>query len=277
MRKTQSSGKAPVEDSAEVDRQFVSALARGLDILCCFDAAHPELGSAEIAEMTGLPQPTVWRLCYTLVKCGYLVQSARNERFRIGLGVLGLGHSTVWSANRRDLVLQEMQQVAHMSDCAVSLAIPDKGDMLIIERCTPQSMLIVNLQVGSRLPMATSAMGWAYLAALPEERRQALIKALGLSRNQAAKKDIDDAVSLFRKKGYVTNAARFHPEINAIAVPVAMPDSAQFLAINCGGPASVATIRMLEKDIAPRLVALAHSIGRALNAADFALPRMATA
>jgi hypothetical protein len=38
--------------------QFVAALAKGLEVLQCFSPSTPELGSSEIARMTGMPQPT---------------------------------------------------------------------------------------------------------------------------------------------------------------------------------------------------------------------------
>ena len=51
---------------------LVMGLLRGLAVLRCFDAIRPQLGTTEIAQMTKLPQPTVWRLCYTLQQLGYL-------------------------------------------------------------------------------------------------------------------------------------------------------------------------------------------------------------
>ena len=43
------------------DRQFVTALARGLDILRAFTPRHPVLGNSEIAQRAHLPKPTVTR------------------------------------------------------------------------------------------------------------------------------------------------------------------------------------------------------------------------
>ncbi len=54
------------------DRQFVEALARGLEVLRAFAPNHALLGNQEIARATGLPKPTVSRLTYPLTKLGYL-------------------------------------------------------------------------------------------------------------------------------------------------------------------------------------------------------------
>ena len=52
-----------------------------MSVLRCFDALHTQLGTTEIAHMTKLPQPTVWRLCYTLQQLGYLVQAPDSDKF----------------------------------------------------------------------------------------------------------------------------------------------------------------------------------------------------
>ena len=52
------------EENSGKDRQFVTALARGLDILRAFHAGEGMLGNQEIAHRTGLPKPTVARLTF---------------------------------------------------------------------------------------------------------------------------------------------------------------------------------------------------------------------
>ena len=61
---------------------LVTALLRGLAVLRCFDHGRERLGSSEIARMTGLPQPTVWRLCKTLEHGGYLTANSPACRAR---------------------------------------------------------------------------------------------------------------------------------------------------------------------------------------------------
>ena len=54
------------------DRNFVTALARGLDILRCFGPSDEYLGNAELAKRTSIPRPTVSRMTATLTQLGYL-------------------------------------------------------------------------------------------------------------------------------------------------------------------------------------------------------------
>ena len=50
---------------------FVEALARGLDVLCVFEAHRGAMSLSEVAAETGLARPTARRLLLTLEELGY--------------------------------------------------------------------------------------------------------------------------------------------------------------------------------------------------------------
>ena len=160
------------------DRQFVTALGRGLAVLRCFDATRTQLGTTEIAQMTNLPQPTVWRLCYTLQQLGYLMQAPDSDKLRIGMAVLGLGQSALGSTDIGEMVLPELIQISKLTSAAVSLGVVDQDDILIVKRAQGDGPLVLNMSMGSRLPILTSSAGWAYLAGLPAEARDKQIQKL---------------------------------------------------------------------------------------------------
>src|SRR5690606_34923895 len=70
------------------DDQFVSALARGLKLLRCFEPGQAFLGNQELAERTGFSKATVSRLTYTLVRLGYLNYHPEKYRYSLGSAVL---------------------------------------------------------------------------------------------------------------------------------------------------------------------------------------------
>src|SRR4051794_15059500 len=70
---------------------FVEALARGLDILSCFDARRPRMTLTEVAEAAGLARPTARRLLLTLRELGYV--QADDGLFALTPQVLRLGIS----------------------------------------------------------------------------------------------------------------------------------------------------------------------------------------
>jgi len=259
----------PGADAEGADRQYVTALARGLEILRCFSARNPERGTTEIAQLTGLPQPTVWRLCHTLVKCGYLAPSPAGDKLRIGAGVLSLGYEAIASIDIGDLAQREMQTVADDFSAAVSLSIADRLDMVIVKRAQSNSRLVVNLHAGSRLPIAASTMGWAYLAVIPARQRAQLLQRLethyGPSDWSAVWRTASTAIRNYEKTGYILSASAYDPEINAIAIPIQPDNDAQIFALVCAAPAAAIPIKTFKEDIAPRLIHVGEVIRAALS------------
>ena len=242
------------------ERQFVTALARGLEILRCFDSSRLELGSKEISELTGLPQPSVWRLCNTLVSLGYLVPTG-GGRLRVGFGVLGLGTTALPSSDLGYLVEQEMQAIADATPGSVSLCVPDQFEMLILKRAMGSGALGFNHRVGARLPMVRSGAGLAYLAAIDEERLElvsAQLKEITADDWDKTQAMIAGARKMYRDYGFVLAEQIFHPDIRAVATPAEAKSGGRVFTLSCAGP--IASREKLMKDIGPRLVALAKNI-----------------
>ena len=62
--------------SDDKDRNFGTALARGLHILRSYRHGDSALTNTDFAQRTGLPKPTISRLPHTLCQLGYLVQNS---------------------------------------------------------------------------------------------------------------------------------------------------------------------------------------------------------
>jgi DNA-binding IclR family transcriptional regulator len=247
----------------ENDRQFVTALARGLEILGCFSAARPELNGSDIARLTGLPQPSVWRLCHTLLELGMLIQTA-GDNLRPGLPVLRLGYSAIAGLDILELARPHMQEIATEFGAACGLAKPDGLDMVFVQRCEGTNQLLMNLRVGSTVPMATSALGWAHLIGLPGVEREKAIAYLQLNAPDnwnSVKKKFAKALTEYESFGYVLNAGTFHKAYNTIAIPIVAEDGSVPYALNCGSAAVTMSVSTLRIEVAPRLVALGRLLG----------------
>jgi len=259
---------ADQKDTESKDRQYVTALARGLEVLRCFNAARPSLGTAEIARLTGLPQPTVWRLCHTLIEEGYLVQSERKDKLRPGIPVLSLGYAAIAATPIAELARAEMQEIATRHQGAVSLGMRDGDAMIYLQRCQGSQIILKDMSPGSRVPLLTSATGWAYIAGLAEAQRKLLFNELRRSdpkRFEVLMPDIAHALEGYAQTGYVINMGIFHPQINSIAVPVASQDRSTLLSLSSGGIKDLFSAKKL-KLVGADLKKLALQLGAALTA-----------
>jgi len=171
-------GGVGAETANAKDRQFVTALARGLEVLRAFQDCGGPLGNQEIAKRTGLPKPTVSRLTHTLKQLGYIVHDERLSKYRTGPGVLALGQSNLANTTLLRVARPLMQELREESGASVALGTRDRLEMVYFENILGKGTTALRLDVGARLPIGTTAMGRAYLAAMPSEERGYLMKHL---------------------------------------------------------------------------------------------------
>src|SRR5690554_2680341 len=150
------------------DRHFVTALARGLDVLACFRSGRRALGNQELAQRCGLPKSTVSRLTHTLVKLGYLDHDRDTGKYVLGMAMLALGVGMLAKLDIRQIARPFMQELADFSQAMVSLGVRDRLSMLYVENCRSRSALTLSLDVGARIPIQSTSMGRGYLAVASE-------------------------------------------------------------------------------------------------------------
>lgn len=237
---------------AAEDRQFVVALARGLEVLRCFSAQTRMLGTTEIAGRSGLPQPTVWRLCYTLQKLGYLVVAPDRDKLMLGPAALALGGAALAGQESLDVARPAMQAFADRYRGAVALGRRDQDSIVYLLRCQGDSDLLMNFRIGTRIPLFASAIGGAWIASAVGAERQALLDA-------APDRDwLDDVLAQYAQGGFVLHGRPAH-HINTVATALVLDGQDRYV-LNCGGPASLLSPETMQGEVGPALVRLAAEL-----------------
>lgn len=253
---------------ARGDRNFVTALARGFELLRAFRSGEKYLGNGELSERTGIPRPTVSRLTHTLTRLGYLRYSPRLEKYQLGVGVLALGYRYLASVGVRELARPLMQDLATATDCMVAMGAADRLDMTYVEVAQGAGPMVIRLEVGSRLPIATSAIGRAYLAGLTEGARAQYLEEIRAAYPQdwpVLEEGINRSLEHYRKTGFCVSEGEWDREISGVGVPLILEGGGQVVAFNCGGSSLRLTGRVLEENLGPRLVDLVGKIERQLE------------
>lgn len=218
----------------------ISALARGLAVPRRIAVADAPVSNRELTELTGIPKPTVSRITATLVSAGFLFRLPDSERFVLTASVLELSNGFLRNFDIRARSRPFLIELAERTSLSVHLAVRDRLDMVAIDVIRPRSaVLVTRLEIGSRMDIARTAVGRAYLAALEEGERRELLGAL-----QAAHGDdwplvvarLNSALDDTLRNGYSLAIGEWRDGLNAIAVGFVGP-SGQRYAVNCGGAA----------------------------------------
>lgn len=245
------------------DRQFVSALARGLDVMRTFGLEDQWLGNQEIAEKSRLAKATVSRLTYTLTKLGYLIYDDETRKYGLAVGALSLVQPILKRIELRHLVRPFLKTYADMVNAAVGLGSADGLEALYLDVCRGKEAVTLRLDPGSRIDLPTSAMGRALYVAMDEAGREEVLKAVRKrdGRNAARiERGLANAVQDVKELGYCYSAGDWNPDVNGVGVPLQIRQHDMVFALNCGGAAWTMPVARLHKEIGPGLARVAQQV-----------------
>jgi DNA-binding IclR family transcriptional regulator len=250
------------------DRNFVVALARGLDVLRAFHPNDGLLGNQEIAARTKLPKPTISRLTYTLTKLGYLTQVPRFEKYQLAPAAMALGYAALANLGVRHLSETFRDELMRQTGGAVAVGARDRLSMIYFGQSRSSLTVGVQLDVGSRIPIATTAMGRAYFWALPADERAQLLRDMKDhygSRWPKMRDGLERSGEMVERHGFVISTGEWQDDVHAAGVALKLNDGTGPYAFNCGAPAFRFSEERLLTDIGPRLLAMVRNIEAALG------------
>ena len=246
------------------DRQFVTALGRGLTLLAAFEQ-HEQLSHQQLCQMTALPKATITRLIHTLTTLGFL-RVTEHRQYQLGSSAVRLS-ATAWS--RHDMVAAAeplLRQFASENEVSVNLATEVEGEMRYHACCRSPARLSVNLQVGSAVPVARTAIGRAFYAASSPARQAVIMSNL---QEQLSNEDYNhaqialaSAAEHYKKYGYTVSDGDFSTDILAVAIGLFDVATGQYTySLNASVPSANWQADEYAATIVPKLQALAERIG----------------
>ncbi len=249
------------------DRNFITALARGLDVLRCFRPNETDLTNTDISERTNLPKPTVSRLTHTLCKLEYLVADPRTGTYRLGAGVLQLGYGVLSGMEIGERASEVMRALRDGPNSYITVALAERHRIQAVYIAVQRSReeLALTMSVGSRLPLFFSAIGRAILVGMPESDRAAAFEQARQEdpdQHTARQSSYEKARAEYETLGYCTGYGDWRPDVNGIAVPVCSLNGARIYGLNVGGPSFHVKKRQLEGYYAKHLIEAAAALSQ---------------
>jgi IclR family pca regulon transcriptional regulator len=201
---------------------FVEALARGLDVLACFDADHPGMSLSEVATAAGLARPTARRLLLTLEELGFV--RACGGVFFLTPKVLTLGMAYVGALGLWDIARPHLEALVARTGESSSMAQLDGSDIVYVARVSVPKLIALRVDIGTRFPAVQTSQGKVLLAALsPDELEAALDQPsraglppyIGRSEER-----LQAELTEIRARGWALADEELAPGVRSVAVPV---------------------------------------------------------
>lgn len=222
------------------------------------DDARSSPTALELARSTGLHRTVVHRLLRTLAREGLVEE--RNGHYAMGPRTIGWANGYLDRVGVREAALPyaiSLHQSLEGTPWIVSLAVPAWDSAVLIDRLwKPEAPLDSLLDVGTRLPLTTSAVGRCLLAYASDPHVQLRYEHSD---------ELAQRLAEIRAAGGVEwSSHELQPGISALASVILSREQAPTGAIAVSGP-GLETDLQRDSDVAQRLRRAAEAIGRALR------------
>ncbi len=247
---------------AVYDDASKSVLARGLRLLDAFGTGDTALTLTELAERTGLPKPTAYRLLNQLVAWGGLERD--GSAYRIGMKLFVLGQRVPLQRRLRDAALPYLEDLYEATHENIHLSVLDGTASLFLEKVSGRDSMPIGSRVGVRMPAYCTATGKVLLAFSSAEQLRRVVDA-GLVRHTPRTIVLPDLLRLdlarTLERGYGINREEAEVGVSAVAAPVFDQRQRVIAAISITGYAH----RLDHDRLAPAVVTAARSLSRELS------------
>ncbi|MEO9230712.1 MAG: helix-turn-helix domain-containing protein [Devosia sp.] len=204
------------------DPDFVTALARGLRILTCFQACDHELGNGEIAQRAGLPPATVARLTYTLTQLGYLRIVNHRRKYALSASVLSIGYPVLAALPDRELARGPLKALADSTKGSVCLAIREGLHAVYVEVSRGADVGQFP-DIGQRRDLLGSSVGLALFVASEAQEQEAILNQACLitpARSSILRRAADRAREDYARYGMCKTDGLAVPGWAGLAMPI---------------------------------------------------------
>jgi IclR family transcriptional regulator, pca regulon regulatory protein len=248
------------------ERDFVTALSRGLAVIRAFSRERPEMTLTEVAARTSLSPATARRSLYTLQRLGYI--SSHGRRFMLRSKILDLG-SAFWSSMKIEEVAQmHLREIVDSVGDSSSVAVMEGEDVLYLAHAASRRTIRMAAEIGARFPAYCTSLGRAMLAHWEPAALDRYLATVEMK--PLTKRTVTDPARLrailaaARDNGYAATQDELDYGLASVAVPVIVGERA-VAAIN----SSCNSARMSKDELARARVGIlqrtAAAIARALE------------
>ena len=246
----------------------IRSVARTLTLIEAL-SAHPAGATiTALAAELALPKSSVFRILQTLLEFGYVRQDPTTERYALGSRFLHLAASVEHGSDVRSLARPQLVALSELTTETVHLAVPVGTHMVYIDKIGSPRTVVMASRIGQHLPLHCSALGKAYLSAMPPDERRAVVDGLPLERRTertlADRDALLDDLETCARRGFAIDNVENEEGVRCVGAAIRGDRRRPIAALSVSAPASRLSLSAARK-IGPRCAEIAAAISRELG------------
>lgn len=244
------------------DADFIQSLERGLLIIQAFSNENQTLTVSEAAKITNLSRPAVRRILLTLEHLGYA--ESIDGHFSLTARVLSLGYAYISSKNIWDIAHPHMRDLVEQTGESTSISVLNGDEIVYVARIPTKRIMMIALDVGSRLPAYATSMGQVLLANLSPSELDHYFTAVDLKsfteRTVSSQSQLKERLTQINTDGWAFVEQQLEEGLSSLAAPIRNHEGKVIAAINISSHANRINKEMLNDKFLPLLLKTAENI-----------------
>lgn len=233
-----------------------TAVDRALSMIELVAASKKGLSNSDLSRRLEIPKSSASYILRVLENRAYLQRDA-NGKYRLGLQLMSLTGDALTHLDVREIskpVLLDFLKRSRLPEA--HLAVLDNGRAVYVEKVESKTSFIkMDIWVGHRLPVHTTAIGKILVAYLPEDEISAILKLRGMEKKTrksivSGKKFLLEMKKV-REQGFAIDNEENADGVRCIAAPIF--DASGNIAAAFG---TSSTILHIDEEILPKIVEL---------------------
>lgn len=226
------------------------------------------LSNAEISTRMGIATSTASYILNRLEKSGFLQRQTETGRYEIGMKVVALAHAPLRDMGLRRTAEPVLRRLAGQTDASSFIGVLERGHVMIVDKVEKPDLAVIDMDIGVRYPVHSTALGKTLMAYLPENRVRLLFDRVPFVKSSPrtidSKSRLLEDLKRVKKQGYAISDGELFMGIRAIAAPIFGANEEIRAALSATG----FSVAIDDKRMIGAVQAAAHEISMRLAAAE---------
>lgn len=160
-------------------RSGSSTVHRALELITVLGDAPPEgIHVTEIARRIGANRSTAYRIIDALKHYDFVRSGELPGTIRLGFGLVDLAESVLDRLDIRRVASPHLRALGAQTDETCHLAVMQGSEVVYIDKVQSSQQIQIASRPGKRMPLHSTALGKAFLAAVPPTERADLLNSI---------------------------------------------------------------------------------------------------
>lgn len=227
---------APLGSGTDSTERMVATVGRAVAVLTALAESPRDLGTNELARMTGINPSSVSRVLATLARDELVKRVPESGRYRLGLRLVQLGNAALARVDLREVVRPHLLALTEATGETSTLSIPGEHTTMTVDYVQSPSSVRSVAEVGRPSVAHATATGKVFLAhggRTPEGTLVTYTPATITDRRELGRQ-----LTVVRARGWAEALGERENDLHAVAAPVFDSHGGLVAILGLQGPAA---------------------------------------